>query len=78
MPDRVTPTQIGRIFGGRYSGGRGKPAVAPTKKRERHRKLQTSGLKFQIEEGRAEAGYASGGATRRLGICGGGWGGFAS
>jgi hypothetical protein len=26
MPERVTPTQIGHIFGGRYSGGRGKPS----------------------------------------------------
>ena len=24
MPNRVMPTQIGHVFGGRYSGGRGK------------------------------------------------------
>jgi hypothetical protein len=31
-PDRATPMQIAHIFRTRYSGGRGKQAVAPTGK----------------------------------------------
>jgi hypothetical protein len=50
-PDRVTPTQIGHILGGRYSGGRGKPS--PLRERiQTPRSMSTEPfhLRFQLED----------------------------